>query len=59
MDLFFAQDDDYRKLIIGDEPVRIAIEAGVRQGWDAIIGTEGTFHRHVDLRCFRPIREAI
>lgn len=43
MDLFFAQDDDYRKLIIGEEPVRIAIEAGVRQGWDAIIGTEGTF----------------
>ena len=43
MDLFFEQDEDYRKLILGDEPVRIAIEAGVRQGWDAIIGAGGTF----------------
>ena len=43
MDLFFEQDEDYRKLILGDEPVRIAIEAGVRQGWDAIFGSGGTF----------------
>ena len=43
MDLFFEQDEDYRKLILGEEPVRIAIEAGVRQGWDAIIGSGGTF----------------
>jgi transketolase len=43
MDLFHQQDSDYRKLITGDEPVRIAIEAGVRQGWDALIGIDGTF----------------
>ncbi|MEE4237888.1 MAG: transketolase [Anderseniella sp.] len=43
MDLFFEQDEDYRQLILGEEPVRIAIEAGVRQGWDAIIGAGGTF----------------
>ena len=43
MELFHQQDDDYRKLITGDEPVRIAIEAGVRQGWDTLIGVNGTF----------------
>lgn len=43
MDLFHQQDDDYRKLITGEEPVRIAIEAGVRQGWDQLIGVDGTF----------------
>ena len=43
MDLFHAQDADYRKLIIGDEPVHIAIEAGVRQGWNAFIGSAGAF----------------
>lgn len=40
---FGAQDDDYRKLITGTAPVNIAVEAGVRQGWDEIIGREGTF----------------
>ncbi len=43
MDLFHQQDAGYRKLITGDEPVRIAIEAGVRQGWDQLIGIDGTF----------------
>ena len=32
-----------RRAIIGDAPVKIAVEAAVRQGWDAIIGPEGTF----------------
>jgi transketolase len=43
MDIFHQQDEDYRRLILGDEPVRIAIEAGVRQGWDCFIGNDGTF----------------
>ena len=43
MELFAAQSDDYRKLILGDEPVRVAIEAGVRMGWDQFIGTDGIF----------------
>jgi transketolase len=29
--------------VIGDAPVRVAVEAAVRQGWDAIIGTDGAF----------------
>ena len=32
-----------RARVIGDAPVRVAVEAGVRQGWDAIIGIEGAF----------------
>ena len=32
-----------RKAVIGNAPVRVAIEAGVRQGWDAFIGEDGVF----------------
>jgi transketolase len=42
-ELFFAAPDDYRELIIGTAPVRIGVEAAVRQGWDQIIGTDGAF----------------
>ncbi|WP_048644777.1 transketolase [Nitratireductor soli] len=42
-ELFAAQSDDYRAAVIGNAPVRIAIEAGIRQGWDAIIGSDGVF----------------
>jgi transketolase len=42
-ELFFAAPDDYRELIIGTAPVRIGVEAAVRQGWDPIIGTDGAF----------------
>jgi transketolase len=42
-ELFAAQPESYRRQIIGDSPVRGAIEAGVRQGWDALIGDDGVF----------------
>jgi transketolase len=42
-ELFAAQHADYRAAIIGDAPVRVGIEAGIRQGWDAIIGSDGVF----------------
>ena len=31
------------RAVIGNAPVRVAVEAAVRQGWDAIIGTDGAF----------------
>ena len=34
---------DARAGVIGRAPVRVAIEAGVRQGWDAVIGSDGAF----------------
>ena len=43
MDLFEQQDSGYRQSVIGKAPVRIAVEAGVRQGWDAVIGSDGAF----------------
>jgi transketolase len=32
-----------RATVIGPAPVRVGIEAAVRQGWDAIIGSDGEF----------------
>ncbi len=43
MDLFLQQDEATRIAIIGDAPVKIAIEAAIRMGWDAIIGSDGIF----------------
>jgi transketolase len=34
---------DTRAAVLGTAPVRVAIEAAVRQGWDAIIGSDGAF----------------
>ncbi|MGH6823375.1 MAG: transketolase-like TK C-terminal-containing protein, partial [Methylocella sp.] len=43
MELFLDQDDATRQKIIGDAPVRVGVEAAVREGWDAIIGEDGIF----------------
>jgi transketolase len=43
IDLFQMQSSDFKKAIIGNAPVRVAVEAGVRQGWDGIIGADGIF----------------
>jgi transketolase len=43
MEIFAAQSDEYRAGMIGGAKVKIAIEAGVRLGWDAIIGSDGLF----------------
>ncbi|TPW27600.1 transketolase [Pararhizobium mangrovi] len=43
MELFHEQTDQYKAAIIGNSPVKVAIEAGVRQGWDAFIGHDGIF----------------
>jgi transketolase len=43
MELFAAQDTAERAALIGAAPVKVAVEAGVRQGWDAIIGSDGVF----------------
>jgi transketolase len=43
IELFMAQTPDVRAAVIGDAPVKVAVEAAIRQGWDAIIGAEGAF----------------
>ena len=42
-ELFRAAPDDVRRAVIGDAPVKVGVEAAVRQGWDAIIGSDGAF----------------
>jgi transketolase len=37
MDLFLAQDEATRRKVLPAGPVRVAIEAGVRQSWDMIL----------------------
>jgi transketolase len=43
LDRFLAQPEAYRRKVIGRAKVRIGVEAAIRMGWDAIIGTEGVF----------------
>ena len=43
MDLFQAQPETYRDEVLGPGSVRVAIEAGIRMGWDALIGLKGGF----------------
>ncbi|MGN6584901.1 MAG: transketolase [Rhizobiaceae bacterium] len=42
-DLFEAQPDAYKAEVIGDAPVKVAVEAAVRLGWDRFIGPDGVF----------------
>jgi transketolase len=43
LDLFLSQPEDVRRRVIGDAPVKVAVEAAVRWGWDAVIGVDGVF----------------
>jgi transketolase len=43
LELLLAQPADRQKAVIGNAPVKIAIEAAVRWGWDAVIGHDGEF----------------
>jgi transketolase len=43
LELLLAQPAERRKAIIGNAPVKVAIEAAVRWGWDAVIGQDGEF----------------
>ncbi|MGJ5120385.1 transketolase [Bradyrhizobium oligotrophicum] len=43
LELLLEQPAETRAAIIGKAPVKIAIEAAVRWGWDAVIGQDGIF----------------
>ena len=49
LELLLAQPKERRDAIIGNAPVKVAIEAAVRWGWDAVIGQDGEF---VGMHCF-------
>jgi transketolase len=42
-ELLLALPDDQRAALVGKAKVNVAVEAGIRQGWDAIIGSSGAF----------------
>ncbi|MFX8968825.1 transketolase C-terminal domain-containing protein, partial [Acinetobacter baumannii] len=42
-ELFDEQPEAYRAEVLGPGTVKVAVEAAIRQGWDAYIGTEGGF----------------
>jgi transketolase len=42
-ELFDAQPADYQAQVIGETDVRVAIEAGVKMGWERFIGEDGVF----------------
>src|SRR4029078_330331 len=42
-ELFEQQDEAYRRRVIDRAPVRVAVEAAVRQGWERYIGEDGGF----------------
>jgi transketolase len=43
LELLLEQPAERRQTIIGHAPVKVAIEAAVRFGWDAVIGPDGEF----------------
>ncbi|ADG12517.1 transketolase [Caulobacter segnis] len=42
-ELFDKQDAAYQAAVIGKAPVRVAVEAGIRMGWERFIGETGKF----------------
>jgi transketolase len=42
-ELFEAQPADYQAQVIGETDVRVAVEAGVKMGWERFIGENGAF----------------
>ncbi|KEG18091.1 transketolase [Bartonella bacilliformis Peru38] len=42
-ELFFEQSVAYQNALIGNSPVKIAVEAAIQQGWERFIGQDGIF----------------
>ena len=56
-ELLAAASDAARERILGDAPVRLGIEAAIRQGWDAIIGDRGAFVGMTGFGASAPYRD--
>ncbi len=56
-ELFQALPEAERDEVIGIAPVRVGIEAAVRQGWDAIIGSDGVFVGMTGFGASAPYKE--
>jgi transketolase len=56
-ELFLEQKEEYRRALIGDERVKVGVEAAVRQGWDPIIGSDGVFVGMTSFGASAPYKE--
>jgi transketolase len=56
-ELFEQQSAAYREAIIGKSKIKIAIEAGIRQGWDRFIGLDGIFIGMTGFGASAPIEQ--
>jgi transketolase len=56
-ELFANAPADARTAVVGAAPVRVGVEAAVRQGWDAIIGSDGAFVGMTGFGASGPARE--
>ena len=56
-ELLAAAPESTRRAIIGNARVKIGIEAAVRQGWDAIIGSDGMFIGMSNFGASAPYRD--
>ena len=53
----WSRKEAYRRAIIGNAKVKIGVEAAVRQGWDAIIGSDGIFVGMTSFGASAPYKE--
>jgi transketolase len=56
-ELLFAAPEAKRAGVIGKARANVAVEAGIRQGWDAIIGTHGGFIGMTSFGASAPYKE--
>jgi transketolase len=56
-ELFLAAPEAERAAIVGKAQVNVAVEAGIRQGWDAIIGADGAFVGMTGFGASAPYKE--
>ncbi|SDP42730.1 transketolase [Phyllobacterium sp. YR620] len=56
-ELFEEQSDDYKAKVLGDAPVKVAVEAAIRMGWDRFIGLDGIFIGMTGFGASGPIEE--
>jgi transketolase len=56
-ELFLASPPEVRRAVIGEAPIRIGVEAAVRQGWDEIIGVDGLFVGMTGFGASAPYRD--
>lgn len=56
-ELFFEQEEEYQREVIGNAPARVAVEAAVSLGWTSFIGESGRFVGMTGFGASAPIKD--